>query len=51
VKNKAEVDQLIAKAEEELAGLNTERAKVIERLKSLRVERSQIESTHLKMPR
>jgi superfamily II DNA or RNA helicase len=43
VKNKAEVDQLIAKAEEELARLNTERAKVIERLRNLRAERSVID--------
>ena len=43
MKTKAEVDQLIAKAEEELARLNTERAKVIERLKNLRFERAQID--------
>jgi superfamily II DNA or RNA helicase len=43
VKTKAEVDQLIARAEEELARLNTERAKVIESLKNLRFERTQID--------
>jgi superfamily II DNA or RNA helicase len=43
VKSKAEVDQLIAEAEEELARLNTERSKVIERLKNLRFERAQID--------
>ena len=43
MKAKTEVDQLIAKAEEELARLNTERSRVIERLKNLRFERTQID--------
>ena len=43
MKTKTEVDQLIVKTEEELARLNTERAKVIERLKNLRFERTQID--------
>ena len=43
MKTKAEIDLLIAKAEEELARLNTERAKVIDRLKKLRFERAQID--------
>jgi hypothetical protein len=41
VKNKAKVDLLIAKTEEELARLNIERAKAIEKLKNLRSERAQ----------
>ena len=43
MKTKAEVDLLIVKAEEELARLNTERAKAIEKLKNLRSERAQID--------
>ena len=43
MKNIAEGEKLIAKAEEELTRLNTERAKVIERLKNLRLERAQID--------
>jgi len=43
VKNKAEVDQLIAQAEEELARLNVKRVKVIEELQNLRSERAQID--------
>ena len=41
---KTEVDKLIAEAEEKLAALTVERAKVIERLKKLRLERSKIDS-------
>lgn len=43
MKNKAELDRLIAKAEEEFAKLNLERVKVINRLQKLRHERSQID--------
>ena len=43
MKNKAEVDQLIAQAEEELARLNVKRVKVIEELQNLRSERAQID--------
>ncbi len=43
MKTKAEIDQLIAKAEEELARITTERAKAIEKLKNLRSERAQID--------
>jgi superfamily II DNA or RNA helicase len=50
VKNKVEVDQLIAKAEEELAKLNTERAKIIGRLKNLRAERSAIDQPPSQLP-
>ncbi|MFH1635201.1 MAG: restriction endonuclease subunit R, partial [Chloroflexota bacterium] len=50
MKNKAEVDQLIVKAEEELDKLNTERAKAIEKLKKLRCERSQIDQTPSQLP-
>ena len=48
--SKTEVDQLIAEAEEELAKLNAERAKVIERLKKLRHERSQIDHHPSQLP-
>jgi len=50
VKTKAEVDRLIAKAEEELAKLNTERAKVIDRLKKLRFEKAQIDRPPSQLP-
>ncbi len=40
MKNKAEIDLLIEKMEEELARLNTERAKAIEKLKNLRSKRA-----------
>jgi len=50
MKDKAEVDWLIAKAEEELAKLNTERAEVMERLKKLRHERSQIDRPPSQLP-
>lgn len=50
MKNKANVDRLIVKAEEELAKLNTERAKVIERLKKLRYERARIDRTPSQLP-
>jgi hypothetical protein len=43
VKTKPEIDLLIEKMEEELARLNTERAKAIEKLKNLRSERAQID--------
>ena len=48
--SKTEVDQLIAEAEEELAKLNAERAKVIEQLKNLRHERSQIDRSPSQLP-
>lgn len=50
MKDKAEVDQLIAEAEEELAKLNTERARVVEMLKKLRCERSQINCPPSQLP-
>ena len=43
MKTKAEIDLLIEKVEEELARLNTERSKTIEKLKNLRSERAQID--------
>jgi hypothetical protein len=50
VKNKAELDQLIAKAEEELAKLNIERAKVIDRLKKMLFEKAQIDRPPSQLP-
>lgn len=44
---KTEVDQLITEAEEEFAKLTAERAKVLERLKKLWHERSQIDRPSL----
>lgn len=50
MKNKAEVDRLIVKAEEEFAILNAERAKVIDKLKKLRCERAQIDRPPSQLP-
>jgi len=50
VSSKTELDQLIAEAEEELAKLNADRAKVLERLKKLRYERSQIDRPPSQLP-
>ncbi len=50
MKDKAEVDRLIVKAEEKLAKLNAERAKVIDRLQKLRHERSQIDHLPSQLP-
>lgn len=50
MKNKAEIDRLIAKAEEEFAKLNLERAKVIDRLQKLRHARSKIDHLPSQLP-
>ena len=50
MKTKAELDLLIAKAEEELARLYIERAKVIDNLKNLRLEKAQIDRLPSQLP-
>jgi hypothetical protein len=50
VKTKAEIDLLIEKVEKELARLNTERSKAIEKLKNLRSERAQIDRPPSQLP-
>lgn len=50
MKSKAKIDQLIEKAEEELTKLNTERAKVIDQLQTLRLERTQVDHPPSQLP-